>query len=244
MSTPGRAAPVLVACGHGTRSAAGRRALARLRLDVGALRPGLQVAAASVDVQKPALPDVVRRITGHGRRCVVVPLLLAAGYHVRVDVADTVAAGGGLAVAAAALGPDPVLVDVLADRLAECGTRPGDALVLGAAGSTDPAAVADVEQVAADLSTRLGRAVAAGYLAAASPTVEDAVRRARHDGRRVALATFLLSPGLFTDRMAACGADRVSGPLAPHPALARLVLRRYDEVAERRPARHETVEMG
>ncbi len=229
MSTSGRAAPVLVACGHGTRGAAGRRALARLRLDVAALRPGLQVAAASVDVQKPALPDVVRRITGEGRPCVVVPLLLAAGSHVRVDVARAVAEGGGLAVASAALGPDPALVDVLVQRLAECGARPDDAVVLGAAGSTDPAAVADVAQVAADLAARLGRPVTPGYLAAAAPTVEDAVRQARAGGRQVALSTFLLSPGFFTERMAATGADRVGGPMAPHPALARLVLRRYDD---------------
>ena len=221
--------PVLIACGHGTRGPAGRRALARLRLDVAALGPGLPIAAASVDVQKPALPDAVRRLTGAGRRVVVVPLLLAAGYHVRVDVTRAVAGGAGRAVAAGALGPDPVLVDVLAGRLAEAGLAPGDAVVLGAAGSTDPAAVADVEQVTADLATRLGRPVTTGYLAAAAPSVEDAVLAARDGGRPVALATFLLSPGFFADRMARTGADRVGAPMAPHPDLARLVLRRYDD---------------
>jgi len=228
-SRPPREGPVLVAAGHGTRGPAGRRTLALLRLAVADLRPGLQVAAASVDVQKPALPDVVRRLTGEGREVVVVPLLLAAGYHVRVDVTEAVALGGDLAVAAAALGPDPALVHVLADRLAAAGLHPADSVVLGAAGSSDPAAVADVEQVAADLGTCLGRPVTTGYLSAATPTVADAVRAARRDGRSVALATFLLSPGFFADRMAATGADRVSAPLAPHPALARLVLRRYDD---------------
>jgi sirohydrochlorin ferrochelatase len=71
--------------------------------------------------------------------------------------------------------------------------------------------------------------VTPGYLAAASPTVEDAVLAAQSSGRAVALATFLLSPGFFADRMVLTGAERVSAPLAPHPALARLVLRRYDE---------------
>jgi sirohydrochlorin ferrochelatase len=227
-------APTLVACGHGTRSAAGRRALAQLRLDVAALRPGLPVLAASIDVQRPTLAEVVARLTGQGDRCVVVPLLLAAGYHVRVDVAAAVAGGGRLAVAAPALGPDRLLIDVLVDRLAEAGGGPDDAVVLGAAGSTDPSAVADVEQVAADLADRLGRPVTTGYLAAASPTVDDAVTEARAQGagnRKVAVATFLLSPGLFADRIADAGADRVSAPMAPHPALARLVLRRYDQVA-------------
>jgi sirohydrochlorin ferrochelatase len=221
--------PVLVACAHGTRSPAGRRAMARLRLAVAALRPGLTVAAASVDVQKPALRDVVSRLADSGRPCVVVPLLLAAGYHVRVDVTQAVAAAGALAVSARALGPDEALLDVLCSRLAECGLQPGDTVVLGAAGSTDPAAVADVEQVAAALGGRLDRRVRAGYLAAAEPSVESAVDAARTTGRRVALATFLLSPGFFADRMVATGADRVSAPMAPHPALADLVLRRYDE---------------
>ena len=223
------ATPVLVACGHGTRGAAGRRAMAQLRQDVAALRPGLQVLPASVDVQKPALPAVVAQLAAAGRRCVVVPLLLAAGYHVRVDVAQAVASAGGLAVGARALGPDPALLAVLEARLAECGAQPGDALVLGAAGSTDPAAVADVRQVAAELGARRGVPVTAGFLAAAAPTVEDAVAGARAPGRPVTVVTFLLSPGFFADRMAASGADRVSAPLAPHPALADLVLRRYDD---------------
>jgi sirohydrochlorin ferrochelatase len=228
------AAPVLVACSHGTRSAAGRRAIARLRLDVAALRPGLEVAAAYVDVQKPLVRDVVRRLSDAGRSCVVVPLLLACGYHVRVDVAQAVAEGRGLAVEAPALGPDPALVDVLVDRLAQAwagdGTGPGDStLVLGAAGSSDPDAVADVEQVAADLAARIGRRVTTGYLSAATPALPQAVEAARDGGRPVTTVTFLLSPGFFADRIADAGADRATAPLAPHPRLAELVLRRYDE---------------
>jgi sirohydrochlorin ferrochelatase len=226
-----QAAPVLVACGHGTRGPHGRRAMAVLRLEVARRRPGLQVLAASVDVQKPALPDVVTRLSEAGRRIVVVPLLLAAGYHVRVDVATAVASAGGLAVGARALAPDEALLDVLEARLAECGLEHDDALVLGAAGSTDPKAVADVEGVAAALAARRDQRVTTGYLAAAAPSVDDAVARARASGRRVTLATFLLSPGIFADRMRCSGADRVSAPMAPHPVLADLVLRRYDEAA-------------
>lgn len=238
------AAPVLVACSHGTRSAAGRRAMARLRLDVAALRPGLEVATAYVDVQKPLLRDVVGRLADAGRSCVVVPLLLASGYHVRVDVAQAVAQGRGLAVEAPPLGPDPALVDVLVDRLAEVGRRnditPGNdgaALVLGAAGSSDPDAVADVEQVAADLAARIGRPVTTGYLSAAAPPLAEAVAAARTGGRSVTTVTFLLSPGFFADRIAEAGADRATAPMAPHPRLAELVLRRYDDAVMSAPGR-------
>jgi sirohydrochlorin ferrochelatase len=238
-------APVLVGCGHGTRDAGGRGAVARLRLDVAASRPGLEVVAASIDVQRPALPDVVTRLVQAGRRCVVVPLLLSAGYHVRTDVVRAVAASGGLAVAAAALGPDDVLADVLVERLAQAHrpaagpatghaaaggeTDPDEAVVLAAAGSSDDRAVAAVEAVAALVAQRIAAPVTAAYLSAAEPSVADAVAAFRAEGRRVALATYLLSGGVFADRLARLGADRVTAPLAPHPLLAGLVLRRYDE---------------
>lgn len=223
--------PVLVACGHGTRDPGGRRALAQLRLAVADLLPGLEVVTASVDVQKPALADVVPRLSATGRRCVVVPLLLSAGYHVHVDVAEAVAASRGAAVAAAPLGPDPALADVLTDRLAEAAVAADALVVLAAAGSSDSRALADVEAVATDLAGRRGSPVIPAYLSAASPGVAEAVAdlRARHPSRKVAVATYLLAPGVFTRRLAAVGADVVTAPLAPHPLLAELVLRRYLE---------------
>jgi sirohydrochlorin ferrochelatase len=224
--------PVLVACGHGTRDPVGRRVLAELRLDVARARPGLQVVTASVDVQKPALSAVVARLSAEGRASVVVPLLLSAGYHVRVDVTGAVASSGGLATAAAALGPDPALVDVLVDRLAEAGAAPDVPVVLAAAGSSDPRALADVDAVADLLAARREGRVRAAFLSAATPGVADAVAELRTEsppGTQVAVATYLLAPGDFSRRLAGVGADLVTAPLAPHPLLAELVLRRYDE---------------
>jgi sirohydrochlorin ferrochelatase len=138
---------------------------------------------------------------------------------------------GGLAVAAAPLGPDPVLVDVLQLRLAESGAGPSDPVVLAAAGSRDPQAAADVEATAAALARRRGAPVTVGYLAAAEPSVASAVAVARHDhpGRPIAVATYLLAPGHFSARLTDAGADTVAAPLAPHPALAGLALRRFDD---------------
>ena len=222
---------MLIGCGHGTREPAGRRALAQLRLAMAALRPEVEVVAASVDVQRPALVEVVGRLTAGGRRSVVVPLLLTAGYHVHVDIAGAVATSNGLSVAAAALGPDDTVVELLQRRLAECGTAPDDVVVLAAAGSTDARAVADVERLAAALGDRRGGPVTAGYLSSASPTVAEAVTAARAGlpGTGVSIATCLLAPGHFSRRLATVGADRVSAPLAPDDALAALALRRYDE---------------
>jgi len=225
--------PVLVGCAHGTRDPAGRRAIARLRLDAAALRPGVQVVAANVDVHKPALDDVVARLSSAGRHSVVVPLLLSAGYHMATDVARAVGASNGLAVAAPALGPDEALADALADRLLASGYGATGRVVLAAAGSSDACATGDVDATAALLSRRLAAQVTVGYLSAATPSVADAVADACSDGEPVSVATYLLAPGFLADRLARvadqAGAVRVSAPLAPHAAVARLVLRRYDE---------------
>lgn len=227
--------PVLVACAHGTRSATGRRLVGGLMAQVRAARPGLTVRAAFVDVQQPGLDRVLGRLEAPG---VVVPLLLSAGFHVHVDVRRAVEASAGRARAAGALGPDAALVAVLAERLAEqwggAGDRTAapDHVVLAAAGSSDARAVADVERTAAALAEVIGVPVSTGYLSAASPTPAEAVTAARAAGAgTVAVASYLLAPGFFSARLAEAGADLVTDPLLPHPALADLVLRRYDEAA-------------
>ncbi|AEI11554.1 sirohydrochlorin chelatase [Cellulomonas gilvus] len=228
---------VLVGCSHGTDDRAGRAAIGSILADVAARRPDLDVREAFVDVQEPEVADVVRDALASGAPAVVVPLLLSVGFHVRVDVTAAVEPEG--ACAAAPLGPDDVLVDILLDRLAAAGLTDDDALVLAAAGSTDPAAAAAVEQVAASLAARLGRHVGPpderggglviGYGAGAVPRLRDAVATARTGARRVVVASYLLAPGFFLGRVRAAGADVVSAPLAPDPRLADLVLRRYDE---------------
>lgn len=237
--------PVLVAVSHGTRSATGRRTIAQLRLAVAAARPGVEVVAAHVDVQKPALDDVVARLAAAGRACVVVPLLLSTGYHVRSDVASAVRAAraaGGSAVAAAALGPDDVLVDLLCDRLAAAGAHDDDAVVLAAAGSLAPRAVADVEHVLDALSARRAGPVTAGYASAQEPTVPQACAALRQldggpPGRRVAVVPYLLAPGVFSQRLDALLGDGTADVVAKtlcadgdvDQRLADLALRRYDE---------------
>jgi sirohydrochlorin ferrochelatase len=224
-------APVLVACAHGTRAPAGRRTMALLRLAIARARPGLEIRAAHVDVHGPRLEDVVQALAARDRAMVVVPLLLSTGYHVKVDIGRAVQLAGGLAVAAPALGPDRALLHVLQQRLLESGAEPEDSVVLAAAGSSDPRAGADVEQVGAGLAELRGTPVGVGYLAAARPAIADAVATARAAApdRPVAIASYLLAPGHFAARLDQAGADRVAAPLAPHPLLADLALRRFDD---------------
>ncbi|HEY9376570.1 MAG TPA: CbiX/SirB N-terminal domain-containing protein [Jiangellaceae bacterium] len=222
----GSGLPVLVACSHGTRDAAGQRAIDQLREAVSALRPELTVVEAYVDVQEPKLSEVLRD-TGSA---VVVPVLLSSGYHLHVDIADAVAAAGPDVRMAPTLGPDRALVSVLAQRIEEAAVWADHAVVLAAAGSSDRRAVTDVERMAAGLTELLDRPIVPAYASAAEPRVERAVTQLRSDAGRVAIASYLLAQGYFYDQLGRAGADIVTAPLLPHPAIAELVLQRYDEV--------------
>ncbi|HEV7726995.1 MAG TPA: CbiX/SirB N-terminal domain-containing protein [Modestobacter sp.] len=227
--------PVLVACAHGTRNPTGRRLVAELALAARALRPGLRTTAAFVDVQPPTVVDVVRDLAAASTRAVVVPLLLSGGYHVHVDIAGAVAAHEG-ALAARPLGPDPRLAAVLLDRLRSAGADPRDpntAVVVAAAGSSDARAVADVEDTADLLQRDWAGPVTTGYGSAARPTVPDALAAARRAGaERVVVASYLLAPGHFHDKLAEAGADCVTAPLLPDERIAAVLLERYDAALE------------
>src|SRR5690606_36968448 len=136
---------------------------------VRAVRPGLRVVEAYGELAAPSLEDAAAGLGGGP--AVVVPLLLARGYHALIDFPER--AGRALPDAGTArpLGPDPLLAAALADTLAGAltgapdGEAPGetagaagppgralpprpDAVVLGAAGSADPAGTADVRAAA------------------------------------------------------------------------------------------------
>jgi len=79
---------------------------------------------------------------------------------------------------------------------------------------------------------RLGRPVTVGYGAGSTPRVPDAVAAARATGPgRVVIASYLLAPGYFHDRVLEAGADVVSAPLAPDDRIVAIVLDRYAAAA-------------
>jgi sirohydrochlorin ferrochelatase len=217
----------LVVCSHGTRSAVGAARVSALVAAVAEALPSVDVREAHVDVHPPYLDDVICRGT------VVVPLLLAPGYHVHVDIAG--AASRVNAHVTSVLGPDDLLTSLLASRLAELARplEPDDVVVLAAAGSSVGGSDRATREAARQLAARLGRPVHVGYGAACDPRLEDVVARLRltHPGRRVVAASYLLAPGHFQDRVHACGADDVTPPLldgdVPDPRLVELVVGRY-----------------
>lgn len=208
----------VVLAAHGTRDPAGvavARRLADMLRDRMAGRP---VVLAFVDVLGPGVREVVAGVPGP---VTVVPAFLTCGYHVRADVPREVAATGRRDVTVtAALGPDPLLVIAMWDRLREAGWRPGDAVLLAAAGSSDRRAVADVRVAAAALSALVDRRVRVGFVATGTPRVASLLARLRAAGEsRVAIASWLLAPGLFHRSLADAGADVLAAPLGTHPGV-------------------------
>lgn len=214
---------VLVA--HGTRVSRGVSLIGDLAYRVAQTldRP---VHVAFVDVLGPTPTELLSAATD--RAAVLVPAFLARGYHVRRDIPAHVADSGHPDVTVtAALGPDPALIRVLVDRLLETGWRPGDSVILGAAGTSDPDAMRDLHTTAAALSAVLGSRVELAFAATGEPRVAEAVAAARARRRRVVVASYLLSEGLFQDRLRASGADLVTDPLGTHPGITRLISNRF-----------------
>ncbi|MEW9872676.1 sirohydrochlorin chelatase [Arthrobacter sp. HS15c] len=223
--------PIMIACAHGTSSPLGASEVNGLRADIAALRPGLDVREAYVDVQDPDLVDVMAGLP-EGEPAVIVPLLLSVGFHTKVDIAKA-ARGREGSSASEPLGPDARLAEILDQRLREAGATEHDAVVLAAAGSTNPKASASVEKLAEHLRELRGNRIVPAYGAAAKPSVPDAVAslRAAYPGGgqgRVIIASYLLAHGFFHDQLAKAEADIVTEPLLPSRLMAEIALDRYD----------------
>jgi sirohydrochlorin ferrochelatase len=222
--------PVLLAVAHGSRDPSAQACVRALAGRVRRVAGGPRVRTAFVQNASPSLDSALAglRAEADAGLVTIVPLLLSSGYHLSTDIAG--AAGKAGVGVTGPLGPDPRLVGVLADRLAEAGVPARTPVVLAAAGSSDPRAAMDTARQASLLAAHLGVPVLPAFVTAARPTVEEAVAAlARETGRPAAVATYLLAPGIFHDRLRRCGAAWVSAPLGAHPALARLVAARFRE---------------
>jgi sirohydrochlorin cobaltochelatase len=174
--------PPLLLAGHGTRDPAGVAAFTAFttRLQARFAPQGIDVTGGFIELSAPPLRDAVTELTGRGhRRVVAVPLVLSAASHAKSDIPAALARERarhpGLDWSyGRPLGPHPVLLDLLATRIAEqagqmaeqagqmaeqAGRIPGPpgpaltgtappgpppAVLLVARGSTDPDANAEV----------------------------------------------------------------------------------------------------
>ncbi len=255
LAGPALVAPSLVAVAHGSRDPRAAATVSEL-LDVVRERArGLDVRAAFLDHCAPSLPQALGSLGSLGASsAVVVPLLLTAAYHSKTDIparlAAAAAARPGPAVACAGtLGPAPLLTAARERRLGEAGVAVGDptaraatSVVLAAAGSSDPAANATIADLALRWQRERGwRAVLPAYASAAGPRPAEAVAALRSAGDGpVVVATYLLAPGFFADKVRdaalGAGAAAVAPVLGAAPEVADTGSERYRAAVSAVPA--------
>ena len=231
--------PPLLLAGHGTRDPAGVAAFTAFttRLQARFAPQGIDVTGGFIELSAPPLRDAVTELTGRGhRRVVAVPLVLSAASHAKSDIPAALARERarhpGLDWSyGRPLGPHPVLLDLLATRIAEqagqmaeqaeqAGRIPGPpgpaptgtappgpppAVLLVARGSTDPDANAEICKTARLLWEGRDFAFAeTAFVSLASPDVPAGLERCRLLGAsRVIVARYFLFPGILPDRIAA-----------------------------------------
>jgi sirohydrochlorin ferrochelatase len=248
-------APVLVAVAHGSVDPRASATIGELMASVAerAAERGLgalDLRTAFLGHAPPSLPQVVGTIEPD-RQVRVLPLLLTSAYHSKADIPRMLTRVSSefprLQVSyGATLGPHPRLLRALERRLAEADPqsldpgRSGTGVVLAAAGSSDPEANATIARLAAQWQDRAGWfAVRPAYACAADPSPAEAVTGLLQAGaRRVVVATYLLAPGFFADRIRtsslAAGAAAVSAALGACPEVADVLLDRFTEAGTRR----------
>jgi len=244
--------PLLLA-GHGTRDPAGVAAFTAFtaRMAAAFVLRGIDVAGGFIELSDPPLRDAVTELTRRGhRRVVAVPLVLSAASHAKSDIPAALARERarhpGLDWSyGRPLGPHPVLLELLAGRIAArrepaTGGLP-PAVLLAGRGSTDPDANAEVCKTARLLWE--GRDYAfteTAFVSLASPDVPAGLERCRLLGaRQVIVARYFLFPGILPDRIAGqAGAYRTAHPgidvrctdvIGDTDELAGLVAERYHE---------------
>lgn len=245
--------PALLVAGHGTRDPAGAAAFTAFcaRLQARLAPQGIDVAGGFIELSAPPLRDAVAELAGRGHRhLVAVPLVLSAASHSKGDIPASLAREGarhpGLAWSyGRPLGPHPVLLELLAARIAEqrAGRRAGPppAVLLAGRGSTDPDANAEVCKTARLLWEGRDYAFAeTAFVSLASPDVPAGLERCRLLGARlVIVARYFLFPGVLPDRISGQARDyaaahpgidvRCTDVLGGGGELAGLVVERYRE---------------
>jgi len=249
------ARPPLLLAAHGTRDPAGVAAFASLAERVGALaaEAGTQAAGGFIELSPPPVRDAVATLVpaarsaalAGGSRIVAVPLMLSAAGHAKGDIPAALARERarhpGLEwLYARPLGPHPMLIDLLAARIAAV-SSPAPAVLVVGRGSTDPDANADVVKTSRLLwEGREFPLAETAFVSLARPDVAEGLERCRLLGaRRIVVARYFLFPGVLPDRVARQAEDyarahpgldiRCADVLGDCDEIAALVYERYQE---------------
>ena len=255
--------PLLVV-GHGTKDPGGARDFLDLLDRTRALLAkdtdtAVDTGGGFIELSRPPLTDAVDALWSRGHRHVAaVPLVLVGAGHAKGDIPgammrEMVRRPGFTYAYGRPLGPHPLLLDVLAERVdaalrgaagAACAagaTPSGTTVLLVGRGSNDPDANAEVVKTGRLLWEGRGYdGVETCFVSMAAPGVPAGLERVRLLGaRRVVVAPYFLFRGVLPDRVTTQALEwasrhpgidvRVARVLGDCDALAELVVERYHE---------------
>lgn len=229
----------ILVVGHGTRDPIGAEETAAVTHLLSVRCEGIAVEGAFLELLEPSIATGLARLRGRGCRTVVVaPLLLFAAGHARHDVPDALAEAAAATetclVQADVLGIHPAIVALAARRRAEAvagraAVAVADTVdVVVGRGSSDGGAEARLTELIAAVDRQSGGPRAwrtlTGFVAAARPTVAEAIAAAAAAGpRRVVVRPHLLFSGAVErDVAAAVAAARAAHPVIEWLLAARL----------------------
>ncbi len=197
----------LLVVGHGTADPTGADETRRIAALVAESLPDVVVELGFLEVIGPSIGDAIERLAERGcREAVVAPLVLFTAGHARRDIPEAVAAGAarvGISVRQAeSLGLHPHLVALSRARREEALARrapvPDDAAVLVVVGRGSSDATAHRQLLDFALATRPGPSrIELGFVAAARPTVEEALSAAASGGKAPVLRAVVQPHLLF-----------------------------------------------
>lgn len=238
----------LLLVGHGSRHGGGNARFLALAGRLGAGRPLVQ--PCFLDHAEPSIPAGIDLLAGAGvRRIAVVPVLLFAAGHAKVDIPREIEAArqrhpGVTFAYSRPLGADPLLAQACADLLAAAGAGSETGVLLAGRGGSDAGALQEIAELGRLVQGILSPgALALGFSDIARPTIPEALEGLAAAGfRRVVTLPCFLFPGVLMSRLGRTLEDlgqrhptvawEIAGAdgLAAHPLLERLVSERIDEV--------------
>lgn len=251
----------LLVVGHGTADPVGAGEAETVTRHVAAMLPGVPVELGYLEVIEPSIAVAVNRLAARGcRKLVAMPLLLFTAGHARRDVPEALTAAAEAAGVAFRMaepfGLHPEIVSLSRRRREEAvasvagGAREPAVLVMVGRGASDPETPAQLRAfTAATLDEAdAGRFVAVeqGFVAAARPSLDEAVAMAAERAAALGAGRVVVQPHLLfsghVERQAAAAVER-GRQLSPHlewlqvgrlgadEAVARAVVHRAAEAA-------------
>ena len=241
----------LLVVGHGTTSGPGVEQFSALVDRMRVAHPGHDVEGGFLELAPPPIQDAVAKLVAAGHRSIdVVPLVLVAAGHSKGDIPAALVREQGRHPGLSfrygrPLGPHPLLLADLADRLATAvpdDLWPQTAVVLVGRGATDPDANAEVAKTARLLLEGRGIAtVETAFISLAQPSVPAGLDRAARLGyQRVVVVPYFLFEGVLPDRIRRQAREwavehpevqvRTAGLLGPSERLVTLVTERWSEI--------------